>query len=437
MTVLISVLAFIVTLGVLVTLHEYGHFWVARRCGVFVERFSVGFGKPIWSRTARDGTEYVVARIPLGGYVKMDEQAFRRARPSRKIAITLAGPAANFAFAVLAYWLMFMVGIPGLKPVVGEVAPDTPAAIAGIERGDQLVRVAGDDTPTWEAALLALLDGVITGDPFPLEVAGDDGVRRTLTLAAGEPRPLTEPGALLPGLGITPWAPTLPAVIDSVEANSPAAAAGLKSGDHVTAFNGEPVADWRTLVDRVRAAPGGRATLTVLRDGRELAVPLTIGTGDDGAGRVGAGVYVPDDLMADMNAELRFAPLPALGQGVVRTADMSVFTVKMLGRMLTGDVSVKNISGPINIAQYAGYTASIGLLPFLAFMAIVSISLGIINLLPIPILDGGHLVYHLAELVTGRPASEAAEAIGQRVGIGLLAALMGLAIFNDLVRILG
>ncbi|MEX0900487.1 MAG: RIP metalloprotease RseP [Gammaproteobacteria bacterium] len=437
MTVLISLLAFIVTLGVLVTLHEYGHFWVARRCGVFVERFSVGFGKPIWSRTAGDGTEFVVARIPLGGYVKMDEDAFRRARPSRKIAISLAGPAANFAFAILAYWVMFMVGIPGLKPVVGEVAPGTPAAAAGLERGDQFVRIAGDDTPTWEAALLAMLDGVITGAPFPLEVANEDGVLRTLSLSAGEPHPLTVPGALLPGLGITPWIPVLPAVIESVEAGSPAAIAGLAPGDRVTAFNGEPVADWTALVERVRGAPDARVTLSVMRDGRERAVPLTIGAGEDGNGRIGAGVRVPDDLLTNMNAELRYAPLEALGQGVVRTGEMSVFTVKMLGRMLTGDVSVKNISGPINIAQYAGYTASIGLLPFIAFMAIVSISLGIINLLPVPILDGGHLVYHLAELVTGRPASEQAEAIGQRVGIGLLAALMGLAIFNDLARILG
>ncbi len=438
MSVLVSLLAFIVTLGVLVTLHEYGHFWVARRCGVFVERFSVGFGKPIWSHTAPDGTEYVIARIPLGGYVKMDEAAFRSARPSRKIAISIAGPAANFAFAVLVYWLMFMVGMDGIKPLVGEVAPDTPAAYAGLQRDDQLVRVGDTDTPTWEAAMLALLDGVITGEPFPVEVADARGVRRTLNLDAGEPRPLTEPGALLPGLGITPWTPVLPAVIGNIEYESPAYESGLRIGDEVVAFNGEPVTDWVDLVERVRAAPETRATLSVER-GEYPSADLTvaIGRGDDGAGRMGAGVRVPDDLFEGMSAELRYAPLPALGHGIARTAEMSVFTVKMLGRMITGDVSVKNISGPINIAQFAGMTASIGLIPFLMFMAIVSISLGIINLLPIPILDGGHLVYHLAELVTGRPASEAAEALGQRVGIGLLAALMSLAIFNDLARILG
>lgn len=436
MSILMAVGGFIVTLGVLITLHELGHYFVARLSGVRVERFSVGFGAPVWSRTAADGVEWCVARIPLGGYVKMDEASYRGARPTRKIAITLAGPAANFAFAVVAYALMFVVGVPGLKPVIGEVAADSPAAVAGLEAGDRFARVDGEPTPTWEAALLALLEAVIEGEPFAVEVADRREVTREVTISAGEPRALTEPGALLPGIGVTPWQPTIPAVIDSIEPGSPAEAAGLEPGDRVVAFDGEPVADWLPLVERIRAAAGRGVELTVVRAGGERTVEVAVGEAD-GVGRIGAGVAIPEGLYDDMVAELRYEPLAALGQGAVRTLEMSTLTVKMLGRMLTGDVSVKNISGPINIAQYAGATASSGLLPFLAFMAIVSISLGIINLAPIPILDGGHLVYHLAELVTGRPVSDEVEAIGQRVGLGMLAALMGLAFYNDLARILG
>lgn len=452
MSVLLAITAFIVALGILVTVHEYGHFWVARRCGVRVLRFSVGFGRPIWSRMGRDGTEYVIAAIPLGGYVKMlDErdpdappgdlaQSFNRAPPWRKIAITLAGPAANFLFAVFAYWLMFVIGIPGLKPMVGEVLPESPAAHAGIESGDTFVRIGTTDTPTWEAAMLALLDGVIGNSPIDVVVADAEGRERGTALHAGSPRELTEPGALLPGLGIQPWQPQLPAVLGRIEPGGAAERAGLRAGDRVIAFDAEPVTDWRDLVQMIQAAPDRRVILTVERAGSRREVPVHVGVapgGDEPSGRIGAAVDVPPGIYAGMEAELRFGPLAAVSRGAVRTVDMTWLTLKMLGRMITGDVSVKNISGPINIAQYAGYSAAIGVVPFLAFLAIVSISLGIINLLPIPILDGGHLVYHLSELLTGHPVSERTEIIGQHIGLGMLAMLMGLALYNDLARIFG
>lgn len=453
MSFLIALASFIVALGILVTVHEFGHFWVARRSGVQVLRFSVGFGRPLWSRTGRDGTEYMVAMIPLGGYVKMlDERdptmpasadvarSFNRAPPLRKIAITLAGPAANFLFAIVAYWVMFVIGIPGLAPVVGEVVPESPAAVAGIEPGDRIVRVGGAETPTWEAALLGLLDSVIAGSPFPVVVEGADGYAREHVVDAGAPRPLTEPGALLPGIGIAPWRPRVPAVLGEIEAGSAAAAAGLRAGDRVLAVDGEAVADWEALVGHIRARPDVLAQFTVERDGGQVEVAVAVGSVEAGGaavGRIGAGVAVPADLYDGVRSELRYGPFAALPRAVQRTLDMSVLTVKMLGRMVMGDVSVKNISGPINIAQYAGYSASVGLVPFLAFLAIVSISLGIINLLPIPILDGGHLVYHLVELVKGRPVSENTEIIGQRIGLGMLAMLMGFAFYNDLARIFG
>lgn len=453
MSVLVSIAAFVVALGVLVTVHEFGHFWVARRCGVRVLRFSIGFGRPLWRRIARDGTEYVIAAIPLGGYVRMlderdedapadapPQEAFNNKPVGRKIAIVLAGPAANFIFAVFAYWAMFVIGIPGLQPVVGEVEAGSPAAVAGMEPGDRLVAVGDSATPTWEAAMLALLDRVISAESVPVTVAGDDGTERSLGLQVADPRALTEPGALLPGLGITPWRPVLPAVLGRVESGGAAAEAGLASGDRVVTVDEEPVEDWAALVAVVQRSPGRTLAFGIERDGTHLRVQVTPDALDaDGRviGRIGAGPDVPAGLYAGMEAELRHGPLAALPHAAIKMTDMTFLTLKMLWRMITGDVSVKNISGPINIAQFAGYTASSGIIPFMAFMAIVSISLGIINLLPIPVLDGGHLMYHLAELVMGRPVSGHVEAIGQRVGFGMLALLMGLAFYNDLARIFG
>lgn len=449
MSILLAILAFIVALSLLVAVHEFGHFWVARRCGVKVLRFSVGFGQPLWSRIGRDGTEYVIAAIPLGGYVRMlDERdpdtapgvdlarSFNRAPPLRKMAISIAGPAANFLFAVLAYWAIAVIGVEGPKPVIGEVTPGSPAAYAGIRTGDQLLTVHGQETPTWEPALLALLDGVITGAPFALTVLDAEGVSRELVLDAGPPHALTEPGALLPGLGLEPGWPALQPRLGEIEAGGPADIAGLRTGDLVLAVDGDPVADWPELVTRVQAAPASDLLFTVLRAGARIDVAVSVGE-VDGVGRVGAAVDAPEDLYSGLIAVERYGPLAAVPRATSRTAEMSWLTVKLLARMVTGDVSVRNISGPINIAQYAGWSAASGLISFLSFLAIVSISLGIINLLPVPILDGGHLLYHLAELVRGRPVPEWTEAVGQRIGLGMLAMLMGLAFYNDLARLFG
>lgn len=449
MSVVVAVLSFIVALGLLVAVHEFGHFWVARRCGVKVLRFSIGFGKPLWSRRGTDGTEYVVAAIPLGGYVRMlDERdpdnvpgtdmarSFNRAPPLRKMAISAAGPAANFLFAALAYWAIAIIGVQGLKPIVGDVAPGTPAAVAGIHPGDELLAVRGQPTPTWEPALLALLDGVITGEPFDITVMDADGVQRELVVDAGPPRALTEPGALLPGLGLQPWQPVLPPRLAEIEPGGPADAAGLRPGDLVLAVDGDDINVWSELVTRVQAAAGSNLVFTVARDGGRIDLSVEIEE-VDGSGRIGAAVDVPEDLYAGRVAVEDYNPLSAVPRAVRRTAEMSWLTVKMLARMLTGDVSIRNISGPINIAQYAGWSAANGLISFLGFLAIVSISLGIINLMPVPILDGGHLLYHLAELVRGRPVPEWTEAVGQRIGLGMLAMLMGLAFYNDLARLFG
>lgn len=449
MSILVAILAFIVALSLLVAVHEFGHFWVARRCGVNVLRFSVGFGRPLWSHFGQDGTEYVIAAVPLGGYVRMlDEcdpdhahgmdmsRSFNRAPPLRKMAISLAGPAANFLFAILAYWAIAVIGVEVPKPVIGAVTPESPAALAGMRAGDELLAVRGQETATWEPALLALLDGVITGEPFAVTVLDADGFQRQLVLDAGPPHALTEPGALLPGLGLQPWRPILQSRLGDIEAGGPADVAGLQPGDLVLAVDGNPISDWSELVALVQAAPAADLVLTIARSRERIDVTVSVGSAD-GVGRIGAAVDVPEDLYAGMFTIQKFGPLAAMPVATARTAEMSWLTVKLLARMVTGDVSVRNISGPINIAQYAGWSAASGLISFLSFLAIVSISLGVINLMPVPILDGGHLLYHLAELVRGKPVPEWTEAVGQRIGLGMLAMLMGLAFYNDLARLFG
>jgi regulator of sigma E protease len=449
-----SAVAFVVAIAVLVAIHEYGHYAIARAFGVKVLRFSIGFGRPLWLRRGGpDGTEYCVSAIPLGGYVKLlDERdcdvpfaerdrAFNRQSPGARIAILAAGPAFNLAFAVLAYWLMFMAGVPGTKPVVGEVTAGSPAALAGLRSADELLRVAGRPVFTWEGATLAMLDAVLAGDGIALEVRGRDGASRDLRLpTAGREAELTEPGRLFAGLGFRTWAPELPAVIGELVPGGPAEQAGLRPDDRITAIDGEPVAGWEAVVDRVRASPGRQLVLDVRRGVADLRVELAVERAVvDGAerGRIGAAVRVPMAEFEAMRAVERYGPVPALGRAIGRTWEMSALTLRMMGRMVIGDVSPKNISGPINIAQYAGASAAVGPTAFLAFLAIVSISLGVLNLLPVPMLDGGQIVYTLAEAAKGSPLSERAQAVGQQVGIFLLLLLMTFAFYNDLSRLLG
>jgi len=448
---LTSLLSFLVAIGILVAVHEFGHFWVARRLGVKVLRFSIGFGKPLWRwQKGPDATEYVISAIPLGGYVKMlDERegkvavedlprAFNRQPVGSRIAIVAAGPLANFIFAVFAYWLVFVLGVEGLKPVVDEVQPDSPAAVAGLRHGDEIIAVDGESTPTMNSVVQALLYKAVKGESVTLRVRDSQGFERQLALSL--PPVGEEAGSpdILEKVGITPLKPVVEPVIDEVLAGSAAERAGLQPGDRVIAIDGEPIEEWSELVERVQAHPGVPMTMVVERRGERVELEVTpemVNAGEREIGRIGAAVKPPPALPESYRAVQQYSPLPAVAEALRKTWEMSAMTVRMLGKMLTGQASLENVSGPITIAQYAGYTAAVGLVQFVGFLAIISISLGVINLFPVPVLDGGHLLYYFIELVKGSPLSEQAQMLGQRIGIALLAALMALAFYNDIVRL--
>lgn len=450
--ILFSAGAFVLALGVLIAVHEFGHYWVARRAGVKVLRFSLGFGKPLWRHTyGADQTEFVLAAIPLGGYVKMlDERegdvppedlprAFNRKPLAHRMAVVVAGPAFNFLFAILAYWALFIHGVPGVKPMLDVPEPTGLAAQSGIEARDLLLAVDGKPTPTWDTAIMALLDGALDHKRMALDVESVDGRKRILYLDLTQAEGLLDRGDLLDALGLKPWRPVLPAVIDRVVVDGAAAVAGLQPGDQILSADGQSIADWDAWVSYVQQRPEQSIQIQIERDGAQQILSLRPDRAeiDDGViGRIGAYVRVPPELGAELRTETRYGPLAALQQSVVKTWDMSALTLRTLWKMLVGEASLDNISGPISIAQYAGQSASIGLGTFLSFLAIVSISLGVLNLLPVPVLDGGHLMYYLIELLKGSPVSERTEMLGQRIGIAVLFALMSLALFNDFARLL-
>lgn len=452
--VLTSLLAFVAAIALLVAIHEYGHYRVARAFGVKVLRFSIGFGKVLWSRRAGpDQTEYCLSAIPLGGYVKLlDERdcavsfserhrAFNRQSATARIAVLFAGPAFNLVFAVIAYAGMFMAGVPGMKPVVGDVQPDSLAGQAGLQPGDLIVAVGDDQVRTWEGATLAILDRMLVEGRIRLRVAGGAETGRAVELpTAGRESELTEPGNLFKGLGFEPWRPRPEPVIGELTTGGTAEAAGLQTGDYLLTANGKALDTWEDWVRIIRASPGETVDVTLRRGETQLRLAVQVESvpGDDGPmGRIGAAAQIPDDLLEGMRAEERYGPVTAVGKGAAKTWEMSVLTLRMIWRMITGDVSVKNISGPINIAQYAGASADVGLTAFLSFLAIVSISLGVLNLLPIPMLDGGQIVYTVAETVKGGPLSERAQLVGQQVGLAFLLLLMSFAFYNDLSRLVG
>ena len=451
MTILTYVFAFLVAIGVLVAVHEFGHFWMARRLGIQVVRFSIGFGRPLWRRKAADGTEYAISAIPLGGYVKLlDEregpvapqhlaQAFNRQPVWRRLLVLVAGPAANFLFAIAAYWLLFVVGVPALKPVLGEVTAGSIAAQSGLMPGDEIVSVGGRATPTRETAVLGILDSLMQQRPIEIGLKRSDRAREaTFRIPENSTRGLTEPGALLPGLGFDFWYPTVPAVVGTILADSPAERAGLRPGDRIVAVDGEPVADFPGLVQRVQPNPGRTLEFTVERAGDRIALPIEVQSQRDGdrmVGRIGVQPTPSAAVPEQMRAMERYGPLESLARATAKTWDMSALTLRMLWNVVTGDVSVKNLSGPINIAEYAGFSLRQGALAFLSFLAIVSVSLFVLNLLPIPVLDGGQIVFQLAELAKGSPLSERAQAVGQQIGLALLLVLMSFAFYNDLSRL--
>ncbi len=457
-----SVLGFIVAVGILVTVHEFGHFWVARRLGFKVERFSVGFGRPLarWRGSAPDYTEYWLAAIPLGGYVKMlderegpvpeqdRERAFNRRPVPYRIAVLLAGPGFNFLFAVVAYWALFVAGVPGLKPVIGAVSDGSVAAEAGLLAQDEIRAIGGRPTETWEHAVLAILDRLLADGRLELTVQGADGDLRQVELDVrdriGE---LTEPDQLFVGLGMRPVAlhTFLPPVIGEVVAGAAAEQAGFRDGDVVLATGDAqtPVNSWEDWVEYVRARPGETVPVQILRDGQRRTLTLSIGETEDAGRIIGwAGVWMADpppglleEVRDRLRAEQRYGVLAAIPMAAEKTWEMTTLTLRFLWRMVAGDVSVKNISGPIGIATYAGDSAQAGLGVFLSFLAVVSISLAIINLMPIPLLDGGQILYQLAEWVKGSPLSERALIVGQQVGMLFLIVLMTFVIYNDLTRI--
>ncbi len=441
--------SFVLAIGVLVAFHEFGHFWVARRLGIRVLRFSIGFGRPLWRRVGRDGVEYVIAALPLGGYVKMlDERegevaaadlprAFNRQPVWSRIAVVSAGPAANFLLAAALYWLVFVLGSPGLKPVVDEPAPESRAAAAGLQRGDEILAVNEIPVPTFQILRGELIERALDSESLQLEVRNPAGVVRQVTLALSGIR--VDPIYLFQDLGVRPFQPEIPALLAQVIPGGAAEAAGLKAGDRLLDYDGTQISSWGSWAAWVRAHPGEIVTLGYDRAGVRQSVNVIVGSevvDGESIGRIGARVDVPAGLWDNLMTEYRLDAVDAAPAAIAQTLRMSGLTLKLLWRMVLGDVSVKNVSGPIQIAQVAGYTASIGLVSFLNFVAIVSVSLFVLNLLPVPVLDGGHLLYYGVEAVKGSPLSEQAQVFGQKVGLVLIVALMGLAIYNDILSLI-
>ena len=450
MSALYMIIGTLVALGVLVTFHEFGHFWVARRCGVKVLRFSVGFGTPLVRWHDRQGTEFVIAAIPLGGYVKMLdereadvpsallEQSFNRKTVGQRIAITAAGPVANFLLAILFFWVLAMLGSQQVRPVIGNVEPGSLAAVAGLSAGQEIVSIDGKPTSGWAAVNLQLVRRLGESGPLRVDVRNEGASTDntyTVTLdqwlkGADEPDPISS-------LGIRPWRPVLAPVLAELDPKGPAQAAGLKIGDRLLTLDGQALTDWQQVVDSVRSRAGSRVTLGVERDGARLELPVTLasrGEGKAAAGYLGAGV-AQGEWPAQMLREVSYGPLEAVGEGISRTWNMSVLTLESLKKMLFGELSVKNLSGPITIAKVAGASAQSGLGDFLNFLAYLSISLGVLNLLPIPVLDGGHLLFYLVEWVRGRPLSDRVQGWGVQIGISLVVGVMLLALINDLGRL--
>ena len=443
--------SFVIALGILVTVHEYGHFWVARKNGVKVERFSVGFGRPLWRKIGKDGTEYVLAIIPLGGYVKMLDERVDDVRPEDKdktfnaktvyqrIAIVAAGPLANFIFAILALYIMFLIGVPSVKPVIGNIIPSSIAAKANLTKDTEIVSVAGSTTRDWQDVNLALIGQIGNKEITIRTKKGDSQYVSTFTLDTSNWQFSPEKMSALTSLGITPFRPKVHNELAAVAEASPAELAGLLVGDKLIAVNEILTDDWIAFAKEIKRFPKEKVPLTINRQGKIITlsvIPNAVKQSGKIIGYIGVAPKV-DAWPKSLLIELSYGPIDSLKESAQRTWNLTSLTFSMIGKLITGDVSVKNLSGPIGIAQGAGNSAGHGFVYFLGFLALISINLGIINLLPLPVLDGGHLLYYLIELLTGKEVPEKIQETGFKFGALALLMLMAIGLFNDFSRVLG
>lgn len=455
---MLTILSFLVTLGILITIHEYGHFQVARWCGVKVLRFSLGFGRPIFSKKfGRDQTEFVIAALPLGGYVKMlDERemsneekttlgtqdmtrAFNRQSVLKRIAIVAAGPIANLLLAIMLYWVLLMHGVMGMKPVVGDVANGTSAAKASLTTGDIILKVGGIPVKTWQDVRWELLHQMVKSPSVEIEAMRSPQELYSSTLPLSSINPDNYESDILDQLGLTPLQPAMPPVVGEVIAGGAAEKAGLRMGDEVVSIGGVSVSRWDTVASIVRENPLKALDFKLLRGQETIKIMVTPDEVTDhgkSIGRIGAAYRLSQVERDKFLVNIQYPPIQALAKATQKTWETSVFSLKMLGNMLTGKVSWKGLSGPVTIANYAGESANLGWVAFVGFLATISISLGVLNLLPIPVLDGGHLLYYTVEIIKGSPVSERVMEMGQRVGVSILGMLMICAMYNDINRLI-
>ena len=455
---MMTLLAFIATIGLLVTIHEYGHFQVARWCNVKVLRFSIGFGKPLWQKTfGKDNTEFVLAAIPLGGFVKMlDEReqqaeenpvpqseadlkrAFNRQNVWKRIAIVLAGPVANLLLAIVLYWGLFMLGVTGMRPIVGVVADNSLAAQASLKSGEVIQKIAGKPVSTWQEARWLLLEESLENKTVEIEAINNNNELLQHTLSFEGINDDAEID-ILKKIGLDVFKPNIPAVIGEILPDSAAEKAGFMPNDRILQIDNVVTDDWEQVVNIIKLSPNKKLQFEIKR-GQEIvriaATPEAIKENKQTIGRMGAGVKLDKHELGKLLITLNYSPLLSLQKAIAKTWDTSIFSLKMLGRMVTGQVSLKGISGPVTIATFAGESANLGLKTFLSFLALVSISIGVLNLLPIPVLDGGHLMYYMLEILKGSPVSEKTMLVGQKIGFVLLGLLMTIAIFNDFNRLI-
>ena len=455
---MLTLLAFIVTIGVLVTIHEYGHFQVARWCNVKVLKFSIGFGKPLWQKTfGKDKTEFVLAAIPLGGYVKMlDEReqqaeenpapqseadlkrAFNRQSVWKRIAIVLAGPVANLLLAIILYWGLFMLGVTGMRPIVGVVEDNGLAAQASLQSGEIIQKVAGKPVSTWQEARWLLLEESFENKTVEIEGINENNELTQHTLSF-EGMDADVEIDILKKIGLGVYKPNIAAVIGEILPDSAAEKAGFKPNDKILQINNVEMHGWEQVVNVIKINPNKKLQFKIEREQKVMdifASPDAIKENNQTIGRMGAGVKLEQEALNKLLITLNYSPLVSLQKAIAKTWETSIFSLKMLGKMITGQVSLKGISGPVTIATYAGESANLGLKTFLGFLALVSISIGVLNLLPIPVLDGGHLMYYMLEIIKGSPVSEQAMLAGQKIGFVLLGLLMTIALFNDFNRLI-